>query len=57
MTSNGITIIKNLIDNLEDRAYNDKNTKYYSLSDVYGPIKITENKETVIKVLDCLSFY
>jgi hypothetical protein len=42
LTDNGISLIEMILNDLDDRAFIDKTIKYYSLSDVYGPVKISE---------------
>ncbi len=57
MTSNGILQIERILDDLEDNAYMDKTLRYYSLSDVYGPVRVADDGANADKVIDCMSFY
>ena len=57
MTSNGIFQIEKIMDDLDDNAYMDKTLRYYSLSDVYGPVRVTDDGSNADKVIDCISFY
>ncbi len=57
MTDNGVLHIERILDDLEDNTYIDKTLSYYSLSDVYGPVKLSVDGSNADKIIDCLSFY
>lgn len=57
MTDNGILHIERLLDDLDNNTYLDKTLPYYSLSDVYGPVKLSDDGANADKVIDCLNFY
>lgn len=61
MTTNGVDIIINLLEEIDRKAFDrdNINTSFYSLDDVYGPVKLDGNNDQtkVDKVLNCLVFY
>ncbi len=57
MTDNGILMIQNLLEDVDNKVFNDKSVTYYSLSDVYGPLRLSDEDLDYEKVTNCLTFY
>lgn len=41
MSDSGILQIEKILNQVNDKAFNDKSIPYYSFSDVYGPVKLS----------------
>jgi hypothetical protein len=57
MTDNGILQIERILDDLDDRTFIDRTIPYYSLSDVYGPVKLNDDDLNAGKIVDFMTFY
>jgi hypothetical protein len=61
MTTNGVGVVSGLLDQIDRKAFDrdNVNARFYSLDDVYGPIKLDSDNDQakVDKVLNCLVFY
>jgi hypothetical protein len=42
LTNNGIAMVDRVLEDVDEKVFDDKSIKYYSLSDVFGPVKITD---------------
>jgi len=41
MTESGISQIEKTLTQIDEKVFSDKSIPYYSLSDVYGPVKLS----------------